>query len=310
MKRFTKILTSLLCVAALSLPLGVGATNGNANGQNKQKEKPTEISLTTPLNTSFGGKVNEVVENKENGYFTLRLVKDEPTVTLIANKDLTVYSIPQKKVIKVEDIKKDDYVTAITGINVPMTVSLPPQISDIKMLVVSDSEESVAHSVFTKMDNGSYINSTATLVAHMDSDTKIIDQKGSALSLDQIGDKELAMFYTITTRSIPPQTSPNLVVALDKVEVEKPEKPEKPESKMLPLRGNAERRGIKVEWVGDAKQTIILSKGAVSFTLNIGETKFGYNKMLSQMTISPELRGNATFVPSDFFDFVDSKLAK
>lgn len=68
---------------------------------------------------------------------------------------------------------------------------------------------------YTK-DGEFYVNSANTLAIRIGETTEVVDKAGNPVSADDLDGKMLAVYYTISTRSIPAQTTPEKVVVLDK----------------------------------------------------------------------------------------------
>ena len=93
-------------------------------------------------------------------------------------------------------------------------------------VVLGDYEGSIAVDVFN--ENGgdetgeSLINEFATLVLNVGDDTEIVDKDGNKLEKTDVAGKLAVVYYTVTTRSLPPQTTPEKIVVLDNAAAETP----------------------------------------------------------------------------------------
>lgn len=106
---------------------------------------------------------------------------------------------------------------------------------------------------------------------------------GEKVTEKEIAEKHLVVFYTVTTKSIPAQTTPSKVIVLDnetqnatettnvEAEIEEiiaTDHYEVDGTKMVPLRMIAEKLGYTVESTGKGA---IVSKGNLSYTITRGE---------------------------------------
>lgn len=66
----------------------------------------------------------------------------------------------------------------------------------------------------------SLINSSKTLVLHVSDDTEITDLDGNKVEKSELDGKLMAVYYSITTRSLPPQTTPEKIVVIGDAELE------------------------------------------------------------------------------------------
>jgi len=156
-------------------------------------------------------------------------------------------------------------------------------------------------------------------------ETPLFNQQGEAIEMKDLHGKELMVFYSITTMSLPPQTPPTKVIALDNATEEAPgeETPEvKPDPevtvvdeiiandhymkngvKMIPLRKVAEQLGYKVLSQAKTNGALVTLENS-SFTITRGEKMYGYNKSLRQFEVAPELKDKKTYVSEDFLELL------
>ncbi len=89
---------------------------------------------------------------------------------------------------------------------------------NVAVILDDEYEGSISVDVFTA--NGgdetgtSYINMYPTLVLNISDDTVIADKDGNKLEKTDIEGKLAVVYYSVTTRSIPPQTTPEKVVVI------------------------------------------------------------------------------------------------
>ena len=147
-------------------------------------------------------------------------------------------------------------------------------------------------------------------------DTPLFNQQGKAIELKELHGKELMVFYSITTRSLPPQTSPTKIIALDNATVEAPEVTEvtvqeiiandhymKNGVKMIPLRKVAEHLGYHVLSQPKVNGALVTLDNS-SFTIKRGDKMYGYNKSIRKFEVAPELKGMKTYVSEDFLELL------
>ena len=91
--------------------------------------------------------------------------------------------------------------------------------TNIAVILESDYNGSVDISMYSA--NGgdetstSIINSSKTLVLNVSDETAITDTEGNKLAKEDIEGKTLVVYYSATTRSLPPQTSPEKIVVVN-----------------------------------------------------------------------------------------------
>ncbi len=124
-------------------------------------------------------------------------------------------------------VSKDDLHLSTLEVHYTFTtMSIPAQTNPTKIVVKDvpkataadfakpvESNESVMTEIFVKSnETGDYMNLNNTLVLNIGEDTKIVDEAGNAVSKDDLHLSTLEVHYGATTRSIPAQTTPSLIV--------------------------------------------------------------------------------------------------
>ena len=187
-------------------------------------------------------------------------------------------------------------------------------------------------------DEEGYTNAANTLKIATADDTKIVDKDEKEYKGD-INKNDLIVFYDVSTKSIPAQTTPTKVVvlgeneiALKQIEAAKnatpaptasPKVTEAPQvsyaglvnvvigdknvsdvyakdnTTMVPLREVAEAAGFTVTWDAE-NRAVILNDGV--YSLKIGENSYVKGKMMPlTLSAAPEIVNDLTYVPAEFF---------
>ena len=289
---------------------------------------PSYISNTVTVTEVGEGKIATTL-NKEDAE------NPENTVNYtILENTLVFNSKGEKKEVK--DIEKDADITVFTNSYSPAPLIMPPQYQ-ADVIIINDGEEIGSVNVDTYIADGErLINAANSLVLNIGETTKIVDKDGKEVKADELKNKDLVVFYTITTRSIPAQTTPEKVVVLGEnetalaqiadaqnvtAETSTPAPVETPEissatavvvgnktvtniySKddvlMVPLREIAEELGFTVEWDGNLR-AVILNGGM--YSLKIGENSYVKGKMMPvELKAAPEIKDDLTYVPVEYF---------
>ncbi len=209
------------------------------------------------------------------------------------------------------ELSAGDKFTLFVNANAPMLLSYPERYSP-ELIVVQKGEEASLPDVdmYYKSgedDFGDYINSVKKLALNVSEETKIVDKDGNDYkgSLDS---KELAVFYSITTMSIPPQTPPDKIIVLNSdidsalVKGERVIfKPCKADAELLPLRAICETLGFDVTWDGEL-QSIRVGN---AYTLQIGKNSYVKGKAMPiTLKSAPVLEDGVTYVPAEYFSEV------
>lgn len=205
---------------------------------------------------------------------------------------------------KVVTLNEGDRVTAYVDSNKPMLMIYPPQYSPDVVIV----ETSAEHSAVVGRFDENLVDAQLSLKLNISNDTTIENEAGEKIATADFKGGYAVIFYSMTTKSIPAQTTPSKIIVLDAPEVKQAKQMidtiigedhyEVNGVKMVPLRKVAEYLGYTVTSTG---RGAIISKGIASYTLTRGEKMYGYNKALYQFTEAPALlETSKTYVEYDF----------
>ncbi|QAT43605.1 copper amine oxidase N-terminal domain-containing protein [Aminipila luticellarii] len=310
-KSIMKILSGVLCLTMLmSVTAFAEAGNQKAADQKvnqvisvSEDEKQQEHQYITEE-----GTISSVED--QGDYYRVQIENDK--IGMIFYMDQKAFVVDQKsgKRLEAKDLKKDMRITAILPANAVMTMSIPPQTSQAVGFIIREDSSAMDVSVY----DDALVNQDNTLKLNLSEDTQIVDAKGSdkAFTAADIKNKACVVLYTISTRSIPAQTAPEMVIILDdQAEAQVP--PVKEDPKYVPLRSAAEAKGYKVEWTSNQKP-VVLTKNDMKIELTIGEAEFTFTHLtkdikeldrLDKMDLSPALKDGYTVVSSSFIDALE-----
>lgn len=270
-----------------------------------------------PYFFSYTGRVVSVTRQENAaGNLVLQMESEEdgPAGAVISSETLVLGNA---------DIKAGDTVTIYFESGRPMIMIYPPQYSaDIAIVNPEEGQ-------FSKADvfDSELLSRDGTLKLNIGDETEILSQDGKPFD-GELADRKLLVFYTMTTFSLPPQTTPQRVIVLDG----EPEPIESPDDgiiprdvsslelivngnavdalpafttddgvMMVPLRAIAEALGYKVSWDG-ATQTVTLNQ---AISLQIGRDYYVYMRMAPiTLGTAPVLKDSRTFVPLIYFSKV------
>jgi len=269
---------------------------------------------------SFTGKVVEINDFTPVEGAKIIALEDEEgmPINMIISKDTYV--------VNNDEIIVGATVTGYFNANAPMILIYPPQYNP-EVVVVQNQDYQVKVDIFSQ----ELVSSDNMLKLNISEDTKIIRQDGEAFKGELAGEK-LVVIYTISTKSIPAQTTPLKVVVLDQDKIEEPgdmedtedtplydieimdiivsgkkiDSPsaytaEAPSGKgvtMVPLRAIAKALGLEVVWEGKLESIRV----GLAATLKIDQDDYTFAKMAPiKLGMVPELVEGTTFVPLDFF---------
>lgn len=300
MKKFAPAAMTALLFGSVVIPVASAKENST---ETEQQLPQIQIDPVHIFNTTYG-TVEKANSGEKITYFT---VKDgEQTNILEITKDTLVFDNTGKKV----ELKEGDKIVAYTFANKPQKLIYPPQFNPDVVIVETKEAGFVEVDYFFE----NLTNTYEMLKLNIGENTELLNTKGEKVSAKDLKEKNLVVFYTVSTKSIPAQTTPSKVIVLDEESGNKTENTVDAEiaeiiatdyyevdgTKMVPLRLIAEKLGYKVE---STSKGAIVSKGNLSYTITRGEKMFGYNKALRPLHTAPALlEGNKTYVPVEFVE--------
>ena len=138
------------------------------------------------------------------------------TVNLKITDDTLVYdNLGNKKALS--DLTDGSKITVFTGSYEPTPLILPVQYTANVIIINGDQEGNVNIDTYLADEEG-YTNAANTLKIAAADDTKIVDKDEKEYKGD-LDKNDLIVFYSVSTKSIPAQTTPTKVVVLGKNEI-------------------------------------------------------------------------------------------
>lgn len=138
------------------------------------------------------------------------------TVNLKITDDTLVYdNLGNKKALS--DLTDGSKITVFTGSYEPTPLILPVQYTANIIIINGDKEGNVNADTYLADEEG-YTNAANTLNIATADDTKIVDKNEKEYKGD-INKNDLIVFYDVSTKSIPAQTTPTKVVVLGENEI-------------------------------------------------------------------------------------------
>jgi len=256
------------------------------------------------------GTVKEISDYKdiEGAEFINIESEDGQTANIIVDDDTYVE--------RESEIKEGSDITAFYDANKPVIMIYPPQY--MAEVVVVDSEN---QDVKVDLFNKELISSDNMLKLNITDETEIISKDGTKFD-GELADKKLAIFYGVSTKSIPAQTSPDKVVVLSQEEAEQESEPSAADvssmdiivngknietlpafayedgTVMVPVRSISEALGCEVGW--DNQQQRVAVGQDVNF--RIGDSVYTSGEAGSvEFRNVPVLKDETTYVPLEFF---------
>ncbi|PIC64124.1 copper amine oxidase [Sporosarcina sp. P13] len=289
-------INKIIPIAMSALLIGSAAASGEVFAKEGVKSEVTS-------NEKAYIKVEGIIESVEKGeaatLYTIKQGEERPVFAV--TEDTLVFDNTGQQV----ELDIGDKVSGYTDSNKPMIMIYPPQYSPEVVIVEKDESATGTVGVF----DDELVDPYLKLQLNVDETTDLSSVTGKQVKVDDLKGKDLLVFYTTTTRSIPEQTTPEKVVVLDGNTGDQAASVEQiiiddhymvDGVKMVPLRLLAEKLGYVVDSTGEGA---IVSKGAPSYTITRGQKEYGYNKSLRKFEVVPDLlEPKKTYVPIEFID--------
>ena len=247
--------------------------------------------------TALTGKINEVTLN-EDGSARISFESTERG-EIIFNEGADCMIIVGNEVKTIKELAAGMEATVVMEDNAPMTMSLPPQTSGAVAIVAQGETPS-----FVVVDKFDDELTSAGLKLNMDDTVKILDIRGTkqVLTAEDVKGQKAIVVYGASTKSIPAQTTPYMVIVLPEAETEAPaDKKEAPSEtpENLPLRAAVEALGYTIEWTSN-DEPIILVKGDKKAEIMVNSDTITIDgDMVHELSSAVIITDGVTYIPSD-----------
>ncbi|WP_053956800.1 copper amine oxidase N-terminal domain-containing protein [Inediibacterium massiliense] len=306
-----KLLAGCLSVGILSL---ASVTGFAANIENiKPINDVGQIKNIMPIHADLNAKAQSYFNSFTGVVKEIRDLENRKAI-MIENKDGSLGNMIVSEDTYIVDDKKIEVGATITGFykaNAPMIMIYPPQYN-AEVIVVNDQEQNLKVDEFDK----DLISADYSLKLNISKDTKIITQDEKEFTGD-LQNRKLIVFYDISTRSIPAQTTPTKIIVLFEKAVTLPEdistmdiivNNEKIEAPipytdeqgmvMVPVAAISKALGYDLVW-NEESQSVMIGKG---ISLTIGKDQYNYMKTAPiELGTAPTIVKGRTYVPLSFF---------
>lgn len=271
-------------------------------------EKETAAEATVSYITQ-SGKVLEV-EDTEDGNKVVTIENKDGGLRFVVAPTTVIVDRVSKDVITVDKLTKDMQVSVVYDATSPMGMSMPPYLGNVAAVVANADKGNVSVGVF----NDELVNEAEKLQLNVAKETKVLTTLGtkSILGAEDIKGKHAVVFYDATTKSIPAQTTPDLVLLLEQQEAQPVETQEvkavtepEPEAKVatsVALREGAVAKGYTVTWKGKAEPVVLEKDGKVS-KITLGSKDYVIEEdMVLTASMAAELKDGVLYVSSEVMD--------
>ena len=272
----------------------------------EQAETEKEDEAVQEAYITQSGKVSSVSEEDEKGLRVVTIDNEQGGLRFVLDSMTPVLNRENSSLIQAGDLKEGMEIAVVYEANSPMGLSMPPYLGKVTAVVANTDKGFFVVGHFdeelTDMKNSLKLNISA--------ETSILNTMGTrqVMTAEDVKGQDAIVFYDITTRSIPAQTNPSLVMVLaaapEDTAVEPmgalPEKEEEA-PQLVPLRKTAETIGWEVKWQGKNKP-VLMEKGSISIEITAGKAEYVVDgDMVKQAQVAAELIDGVLFVSNEVF---------
>lgn len=253
--------------------------------------------------TTDSGKIVSVEKSVTDGVSIVEIENENGGLRFAVDANSLILDRKDGSYKAVSDLKEGMEVAVVYDVNSPMGMSLPPYLGSVTAVVANADAGGMKVGHFGD-DLTDWKN---MLQLNISDETRILNLEGAKirLSAEDVKNQDALVFYDITTRSIPAQTTPSLVLLLTQAEEEAGTKaanePEMQAQIMVPLREAAKENGYTVKWQGKQKP-IVLEKDGTSIEITIGSAEYVVAGDTVKAAMPSELKNGKTYVSSDIFN--------
>ena len=268
------------------------------------------------------GQITEI--NKTGKYYMVLVGEPIDGIIYIVDESEMIIDAGTLEFLQASDLKVGMEITVVVPKNAPMTMSLPAQVSGQIAIIVNSTEAFTEMSYFDE----ELVNEENTLKLNIDSETYITNTKGERriFTAEDIQNHSAVVIYTASTRSIPAQTTPKMVIVLPNItdgigEVAKEDVKEtspveescdlpvqSTKSTLVAVRDLAEKYGYDVKWDNNDKSAT-LTKGENTIIITVGELEVIYNDNKYMFEEKAQLEGKKAYVSSELEKLLQLSIA-
>ena len=248
--------------------------------------------------TTDSGKIVSVEKSGTDGVSVVEIENKNGGLRFAVDANSLILDRKDGNYKTVADLTEGMEVAVVYSANSPMGMSLPPYLGSVTAVVANADADNMMVGHF----GDDLTDKTNKLQLNISDETRILNLEGAKIKLSaaDVKNQDALVFYDITTRSIPAQTTPSLVLLL--TPTEETQTRETQTQEMVPLREAAKENGYTVKWQGKQKP-IVLEKDGTSIEITLGSAEYVVEgDMVMKAAMPSELKDGKTYVSSEIFN--------
>ncbi|WP_102272955.1 copper amine oxidase N-terminal domain-containing protein [Cytobacillus massiliigabonensis] len=308
MKKLSALVTATLITGlVISTNSAVASSHLLKETQNDFAKQKDIQSVDSTDFMKFSGLITDVKKDKESLTLIVENKDDSLEMHFPLSDKVLLFNSDTTDAFDKDDLVKGLTITAYYDKNKPMIMIYPPRVTP-EIIVVNGKE--MGQVKVSKFDD-QYISLDNELKLNIDEETILLNKQGDKVKKEKLQGKELIVFYDISTKSIPAQTTPKKIIAWDNrdqlfeqvQEVVGDDYYIKDGMKLLPIKKVAEHLGYKVKW--DSKNAAVeLSIQNQTIQIFIGKEKYSLNRSLRSFEVVPAVINDEPFVSEEILEIL------
>lgn len=294
-KNMTKVMAMGMVLTMLA-GTTVFAVDGTAT--NDMAAAGSEMDVKEEGFTTDSGKIVSVEKSGTDGVSVVEIENKNGGLRFAVDANSLILDRKDGSYKTVADLTEGMEIAVVYSANSPMGMSLPPYLGSVTAVVANADADNMMVGHF----GDDLTDKTNKLQLNISNETRILNMEGAKikLSAEDVKNQDALVFYDITTRSIPAQTTPSLVLLL--TQTEETQTRETQTQEMVPLREAAVKNGYTVKWQGKQKP-ILLEKDGTSIEITLGSAEYVVEgDMVMKAAMPSELKDGKTYVSSEIFN--------
>lgn len=308
MKKLSALVTATLITGlVISTHSAVASSHLSKEAHNDKKVQEDIQSVDSTDFMEFSGLITEVRKDKESITLIVKNQENDSEMHFPLSDKVLLFNSDSTEAIDLDKLTKGLTITAYYDKNKPMLMIYPPRTTPEIIVVTGKNMGQVKVSKF----DDQYVSLDNELKLNIAEETILLNKQGEKIKKEKLKGKELIVFYDISTRSIPAQTTPKKVIAWDNRDKLFEQVQEavgddyyiKNGMKLLPIKKVGEHLGYKVKW--DSKNaTVELGKQNQTIQIYIGKEKYSLNRSLRSFEVVPVLINDTAFVSEEILELL------
>ncbi|MED3573929.1 copper amine oxidase N-terminal domain-containing protein [Cytobacillus praedii] len=306
MKKLSALVTAALVTGlVISTHSAIASSHLQKEAHKDMKGQENIQSVDSTDFMEFSGLITEVKKDKESYTLIVKNQENDSEMHFPLSDKVLLFNSDSTEAFEKNKLVKGLTITAYYDKNKPMLMIYPPRTTP-EIIVVNGKD--MGQVKVSKFDD-QYVSLDNELKLNIAEDTILLNKQGDKIKKEKLKGKELIVFYDISTRSIPAQTTPKKIIAWDNRDKLFEQVQEavgddyyiKNGMKLLPIKKVGEHLGYKVKW-DSKKATVELGKQNQTIQIYIGKEKYSLNRSLRSFEVVPAVINDAAFVSEEILE--------